>query len=61
MGRRYVLFDDEAETGVLATILAEECHMLPVPVAERDGADDEPAAGVCGSGFIVVRITAVPV
>lgn len=56
-----MLFDDEAETGVLATILAEECHMLPVPVAERDGADDEPAAGVCGSGFIVVRITAVPV
>lgn len=43
-----MLFDDDADTGVLVTTWAEECHGLSAAVACKDAVDDGPAAGVCG-------------
>lgn len=55
-----MLFDDDADTGVLVATLAGDCHGLPVAVACRDAVDNGPAAGVCGCRFIVVCVTALP-
>lgn len=43
-----MLFDDDADTGVLVTTLAKGCHGLSVAVACRNAVDEGPAAGVCG-------------